>query len=242
MSEQQKEKRKSKKIIGTIAMTLICIMLGVVVAIQYKSLSSSDKIITTDSDKITSLQDQLIKLERENEVLENENEQLTDRIELLESSTNDEQIEALSSELNKIKTFAGATKVSGSGLFISINTVDNVLKNTLQRHLLSLINDLKASGAQAISINGERLTAMTEIRVADNGVAINGRQQSLPLSIYAIGVPQDMLSGILFNGTGPLAILNQDSSYQVEYQIQDNIVIDACDSGDIVTGLLKNID
>ncbi len=60
--------------------------------------------------------------------------------------------------------FAGTTKVTGSGIYISI-----VVKSedggpaTLQRHLLTIVNELKACTAQAISVNGERITAMTEI-------------------------------------------------------------------------------
>lgn len=241
MSSTVKLSDKKTRMIGIIAVTITCVLLGAVVAVQYKSLSATDKIITTDSEKITSLQEQLIRLDRENEILENENEKLSQQLVLLESATNEEQIENLSNELNKIKTFAGATKVSGSGLYISINTKVAVLPNTLQRHLLSLINELKACTAQAISINGERLTAMTEIRVrGDNAVVINGRQHSLPLSIYAIGKPQDMLSGMLLNGDGPLALLAKDNSFEIEYQIQDNIEVEACKSEDVVINMLQN--
>lgn len=242
MSEQNKVEIKQKgKIAAVVAMSIVCIMLGAVIAVQYRSLSSNDNIITTDSDKINSLQEQLIKLDRENEVLLNENSKLAEQVEVLESATNEEQIASLESELNKVKTFAGATKVSGRGLYISINLKDNILSNTLQRHLLTLINELKSCTAQAISINGERLTSMTEIRVVGDYVVINGRQYQAPFSIYAIGKPQEMLNGILLNGNGPLAVLSNEKACEVEYQIQDNIVIEPCKSVDIITNLLKNI-
>jgi len=41
---------------------------------------------------------------------------------------------------------------------------------------LKLVNELRAAEAQAISINGERIVAMTEIRYADPYMVINGRQ------------------------------------------------------------------
>lgn len=244
MNEEAKidNKKTKRKIAAVIAMTVVCVLLGAVVAVQYKSLSSTNNIITTDADKINSLQEQLIKLDRENEVLINENTKLENQVEVLEDSTNEEQIEQLASELNKVKTFAGATKVSGSGLYISIKINDNILSNTLQRHLLSLINELKSCTAQAISINGERITAMTETRVVGDYVIINGRQYQAPFTIYAIGKPQEMLNGILLNGNGPLAILDKEAACDVEYQIQDNIIIEACKSADIITNLLKNIE
>ncbi len=239
MKNENKSNKSRKTAIVT--MTVVCVLLGCILAVQYKSLSSADKLITTDSDTINSLQEQLIRLDRENEVLENENEQLQEKVELLEGATNEEQIQSLESELNKIKTFAGATKVSGSGLFISINMRENMLSNTLQRHLLSLVNELKACTAQAISINGERLTAMTEIRVVGNYVIINGRQYQSPFSIYAIGKPQEMLNGVILNGTGPLSLLDKEEACEIEYQIQDNIIIEACQSADIITSMLENV-
>lgn len=239
MKNENKSNKSRKTAIVT--MTIVCVLLGCILAVQYKSLSSADKLITTDSDTINSLQEQLIRLDRENEVLENENEQLQEKVELLEGATNEEQIQSLESELNKIKTFAGATKVSGSGLFISINMRENMLSNTLQRHLLSLVNELKACTAQAISINGERLTAMTEIRVVGNYVIINGRQYQSPFSIYAIGKPQEMLNGVILNGTGPLSLLDKEEACEIEYQIQDNIIIEACQSADIITSMLENV-
>lgn len=59
--------------------------------------------------------------------------------------------------------FCGTTKVTGDGIYISIVLQEEMYPSTLQRHLLTIINELKASTAQAISINGERITAMIEI-------------------------------------------------------------------------------
>ena len=133
MKEENKDINKPKrKIASVIALSMVCVLLGAVIAVQYKSLSSNDNIIKTDSDKINSLQEQLIKLDRENEVLMNDNSKLSEQVEILESATNEEQIASLESELNKVKTFAGATKVTGRGLHISINLKDNILSNTLQ--------------------------------------------------------------------------------------------------------------
>ena len=42
------------------------------------------------------------------------------------------------------------------------------------RHIEELINELKASDVQAISVNDERVVAMSEIRKAGNYIMVNG--------------------------------------------------------------------
>ena len=236
-----RKKRKHAAIIRNTAITLVCVVLGIIISIQYKSLSAAENITSSDSDKIASLQAQQLKLIQENEGLLTAKEELEQKVALLESATNEEQIQKLEEELNKIKMFCGTTKVTGDGIYISIVLQEEMYPSTLQRHLLTIINELKASTAQAISINGERITAMTEIRVVGNYVVINGRQtEAQKFEIYAIGQPQALLSGVLLSGNGPLANLKNENTCEVTYTTLSDIVIDACKPQDIVTGLLQN--
>lgn len=158
-----RKKRKHAAIIRNTAITLVCVVLGIIISIQYKSLSAAENITSSDSDKIASLQAQQLKLIQENEGLLTAKEELEQKVALLESATNEEQIQKLEEELNKVKMFCGTTKVTGDGIYISIVLQEEMYPSTLQRHLLTIINELKASTAQAISINGERITAMIEI-------------------------------------------------------------------------------
>ena len=236
-----RKRKKRAAVIRNTAITIVCVALGVVISIQYKSLSAAENISSSESDKIASLQAQQLKLIQENEELLTANEELEKKVELLENATNQEQIKKLEEELKKIKMFAGTTKVTGSGIYISIVVKEDVYPATLQRHLLTIVNELKACTAQAISVNGERITAMTEIRAIGNYVMINGRQyEANKFEIYAIGQPQDLLSGVLLNGLGPLADLQKEKKYEVTYTTMDGIVINECKAQDIVTELLKN--
>ena len=235
-------KRKRAAIVRNSAITVICVILGIVISIQYKSLSAADNLSAADSDKIASLQAQQLKLIQENEELITAKEELQTKVDMLESATNREQIERLEKELNQVKMFCGMTKVTGRGVYISLNTKDELSPATLQRYLLLLINELRASTAQAISINGERITAMTEIRVTTtNYISVNGMQLVAPYEIYAIGNQQSLLSGLVFNG-GPLTLIQNDQKCDVIYSMQDNIIINECRTEDIVTGLLKNVE
>lgn len=235
-----RKRRKRAAIIRNTAITIVCIALGIIISIQYKSLRAAENISGPDSDKIATLQAQQLKLIQENEGLLTAKEELEKKVELLESSTNEKQVKQLEEELNKIKMFCGTTKVTGRGIYISIVLKETMREATLQYHLLTIINELKASTAQAISINGERITAMTEIRVVEDYVVINGRQHPQPLEIYAIGNQQKMLSGLILSGSGPLERLKNEKACTVTYTTQEDIVINECMPQDIVTGLLKN--
>lgn len=236
---QNTNKDRHSGIVKNVSITVVCIMLGIVITLQYRSLSASSGNTMSDADR-TSLQAQQLRLLQENDTLIAEKASLEEKIKELENATNDQQISALEKELENIKLFAGTTPVKGRGVYISISVREPMYEATLQRHLLKIINELKASTAQAISFNGERLTSMTEIRVAGEYVVINSRQHSQPFEIYAIGTPQAMISGLILSGNGPLADLQNEGKCDITYEIRDEIVINACQEDDIMTDLLKN--
>lgn len=46
--------------------------------------------------------------------------------------------------------------------------------------LLSVINELRSAGAEAISLNGERILATSEVRCTGAVVTVNGRRYAAP--------------------------------------------------------------
>ena len=250
------ERRKRKKrllIIRNTAITIICIALGVIISLQYKSLNAANKITGTDEDKILLLQTQQLKLIQENEQLATANEELQKKVALLESSSNEEQIAKLMDEVNKVKMFGGTTTVTGQGVIITIKLLDDqaftkensTFYITLQRHLLTIVNDLKAATAQAISINGERITAQTEIKVMNTGtVVINGQNITAPFEIKVIGNQSRIQSSLTLGGAGSLSELQSkqyENIYNVTIALSNEVTINACRPTDIATDFLENV-
>lgn len=235
------KRKKRAAIIRNTAITVVCIALGIVISIQYKSLSAAEHVPSSDADTITSLQAQLIKLSQNNDALSAENEDLEKQIDLLKNSTNEEQIKKLEEEANQLKMFSGLSNVTGRGIYISIASIDKSAPSIQQWYLLNIINELKASGAQAISLNGERITAMTEVRVPGNYIVINGNNHYPPYEIYAIGQQANMYSGMDLNGSGPLNKMKEAiPGCVIQCVNKDEIVINA--SKEIKMDLLKNAD
>lgn len=118
-------------------------------------------------------------------------------------------------ELLRLKVIAGLTDVKGPG--VSVIMDDSDWTNTSgdeadylihDSDLLDVINELRSAGAEALSLNGERLLATSEVRCAGPVVTVNGVQKAAPFTIFAIG-DQETLSNALTMRNGVVDILSQ---------------------------------
>ena len=61
-----------------------------------------------------------------------------------------------------------------------------------EEDLLYIVNELFNSGADAVSINDQRIVSTTSILCDGNIIRINGKMIGVPLTIKAIGYPERM--------------------------------------------------
>ena len=66
--------------------------------------------------------------------------------------------------------------------------------------LLSILNELNVAGAEAISINGERLVSQSAIRCSGSVVTVNDTKVAAPFVITAIGDPDLLEAALVFPG------------------------------------------
>ena len=116
-----------------------------------------------------------------------------------ETVSDTEKENLLNKELEKANIISGKTDVEGKGIIITINeSEENKIKIN---DLLLIINALKAAGAEAISVNDERITSMTDIvYINDLFIKINGQRILMPYVIKAIGNQTYLESALLGNG------------------------------------------
>jgi uncharacterized protein YlxW (UPF0749 family) len=93
--------------------------------------------------------------------------------------------------------------------------------------LLKVVNELRAAGAEAISINGQRLTALSEIRCVGPTISINAVRVAPPIVISAIGDAPTMESALKMRG----GVVDQLSLWGIEVTItrQADILVPAYD-------------
>src|SRR5699024_2632690 len=90
--------------------------------------------------------------------------------------------------------------------------------------LLSVINELRDAGAQALSLNGQRILATSEIRCAGSVVLINGQRVTAPFVIYAIGDPTTLHNALTMRG-GVVDVLSQ-WKIQVNVTMSEKLLIE----------------
>ena len=66
--------------------------------------------------------------------------------------------------------------------------------------LLRVLNELRAAGAEAISLNDQRIVAMSEVRCAGPTVSVNNVRSAPPYVIKAIGAPKTLTSALRLRG------------------------------------------
>ncbi|GLC32396.1 DUF881 domain-containing protein [Clostridium omnivorum] len=102
----------------------------------------------------------------------------------------------MESELLKNKMSLGTVDVEGQGIKITLsdastefdnNQIDYEFRVIHNTDMIQVINDLKNSGAEAISINGQRIIDRSEIICDGPFLKVNGVKIPGPFTIYAIG-------------------------------------------------------
>ncbi|MDR5658035.1 DUF881 domain-containing protein [Serpentinicella sp. ANB-PHB4] len=218
---------------GRIALLTLCLILGLVISMQIQAVKNSSDSGVASTQKVQQLSLQLKDLREEKEQLNNELTELEDRLTEYQLSEADENviINNLRNDLNNYQLYAGFQPAIGPGVTIEINdpvhefsTDESIIMYYYDVALLEPINKLNAAGAEAISINGQRYTANTEIYYTSNGIQINGVTTKAPYVIKAIGNP-DTLEAALNMRWGIVWELKEGYGITVDITKEDLIEI-----------------
>ncbi len=123
----------------------------------------------------------------------------------LGGDTTSQQLER---QITTLGPVAGTVAVTGPGVVIVVDdgadrsegadAGDRVLDLDLQ----ILANGLWQAGAEAVSINGHRLSALTAIRSAGDAITVDYRSLTPPYRVEAIGDPKTLPAGFAETGAG----------------------------------------
>lgn len=214
-----------------VSMAIVCLILGIMLAVQFRSNENSPR--NPSGDRWTELTVQLENLQRERDFLAEEVLSLREKLEETASNQQGDAIKAIKDELTKANMAAGLVAVKGQGVIVTLNDSPRGLQpgedpNLYLIHdedLLKVVNELRAAGAEAISINGHRLVANSEIRCAGTTILVNVNKIAPPFVINAIGDPEILESSLKIKG-GWLETL-QIWGLQTQIQTSDSIEVPA---------------
>ncbi len=177
---------------GKLLIAIVFMVLGFMLSVQYKT---TERQRSVRMDRVEDLSERL-------KGMEAENKQLLAELESLRAGAADDPAD------ERMKLMAGLTDVEGAGVEIVLDD-SNISKKANENpnlyiihdeDLLRVLNELRAAGAEAISLNDQRIVAMSEVRCAGPTVSVNNVRSAPPYTIKAIGAPKTLISALRLRG------------------------------------------
>lgn len=215
---------KSKTVIISLAMLL----LGIMISYSYQFASEKTKQAETSKawrDEYA-LRKELISQEKENKELEKELNEKKNRVQAAEETLKSEKKEYynLLEDVEKYRMFVGEIGVKGKGVQVTLEdasyipegeNVNNYIVH--ESHIFHVMNELLISGAEAIAINGQRVTHQSYIRCNGPVVTVDGNQHPAPFTITAIGDPDVLIPALNISG----GVLEQLAHDHVTFHLEE---------------------
>lgn len=199
-----KTKMKKGKITMIITAGIACFVLVLVMTMQFKIVNEAD-ITSIENMRKTELSTELANWKTRYDEVNKQYEETTAMIEEYRNNkeSNEQTDNLMNEELDQINMTLGKTDVEGEGILITINeTDDDEIENITSDDLLLIVNALKLAGAEAISINDQRIINMSDIVYIDAAgiIRVNGERILAPYTIKAIGNSEYLESSLIGNG------------------------------------------
>lgn len=186
---------------------LLCVFIGATLVVQAEITDGQMVYVSKKTQA-----DYQTMIDSEKKALENIKAQIEETEALLESYREDLSnaettivVDNIKDEFDKYRIMAGVVPLKGPGATIVVDDgnrelyegedVNNLLVHDID--ILMIINELKYCGAEAISVNGQRIVDATSVNCSGWTIRINGRTYARPFVIKAIGDGKKMTSYLL---------------------------------------------
>ena len=233
-----REKMKKGKIAMTITIGIACFALVTVMMMQFKVVNETD-ITAIEEMQESELKTELANWKTRYEEIDAQYQEVTQRIEEYknEEQSSNESSQLVQEELEQTNTLLGLTDVHGEGIVITLKSGEDIASITAD-DLLIIVNALKFAGAEAISINDERIVNTTDIVYITSGsfIKINGQRILEPYVIKVIGNQSHMESAV--TGTGARAEELKTLGHTVTIEKDNDITIEKY-NGEIETRYIE---
>ena len=199
---------------GRIAIAAVSMIVGVMLVTQYKmtqTIAEGNVNLQRSGElalKINSLQEERAGLRKQIATMKEEG-----------------SIEGIKEENRVLSLRASLVDVEGPGVVLTITDSKTPVKDGENPNLylihdedmLRIVNELRAAGAEAISINDQRLIGTSEIRCSGPTITVNGKIFAPPFIIKAIGDTKTLHSSLAMRG----GVVESLKYWGIEVKIQD---------------------
>ncbi len=191
---------QNKKVVA-IVLGVMCFALTAGICIQMRTVEGTNSTVSNDYEE-NNLRAEVL---RYKERYDNRVKDLSDAEAELEkeresATQNDTALKEKEEEITEGNKVIGLTEVTGPGVIVTLSDSKKDASSSLDpssllvhdTDVLSVINELKNAGAEAISINDQRIIPTTGIICGGNIIDINGEKVGAPFEIKAIGLPEQL--------------------------------------------------
>ena len=230
--ETKKEKRKNNKIKAFIqknsipaytSIGIAAFFLAVMITAQVTTMSKSEEILKGKREG--ELADSLVSLQRDYDELKAKYDESQEIVEEYQtnSATNDSLIASMKNQINTLSLLAGTTDVQGEGIILTLYDGNNSGSLVHDSDVLTVVNELRVAGAEAISVNDQRIITTSAIRCVGSVIQVNYQKVAAPFEIKAIGNAQYLESALtikngvvdVLNGYGLKVTLTRESDIKI---------------------------
>lgn len=195
----------------SLVLGIMCMILSYGIAVQIKTINGTGTTVSTNS-RENELRDAVLKSKEKYDNLYEELDNIESQLEIerTNSTQNNTELEQLENTIKEGNKILGLSEVTGYGLVITVDDNNKIPlnewpgdPNSLIVHdidLINIVNELKNAGAEAISINEQRIVTTSAIECDGNVIKINGEKISAPFVIKAIGFPETLITIDRFGG------------------------------------------
>ncbi|ARA97243.1 MULTISPECIES: DUF881 domain-containing protein [Geobacillus] len=225
-----------RKVRSRVLLTFICFIFGTMLGFSYQHTKEEEpRRQWSDSEwkKEYEYRSALIALQKENRSLKQQlvkkQAELTEWEKKLAEQQSNEV--GLAKEAEQLRMHVGKARVKGKGVAVTLSDSSYIPSEASatdyivhEQHVWKVVHELLISGAEAVAINGQRISHRSYIVCNGPVIEVDGTQHAAPFVISAIGDP-DVLSSALELAGGVVDQLVEDH-IDVKVEKQKNIVLD----------------
>lgn len=179
------------------ALGFVMVVFGFLMMTQFRAQQQAPVASGTRADDLARM---LRAAEEQLEATEQERDRLAAQVARLSGSG---EGQAKAPQISPTEILAGTVEVHGPGLVLTLTEgtdTQGARARIADEDLWLVVNELLAAGAEGISVNGNRLTALSGIRNVGQRIMIHQAMTSAPYEVAAIGDPAVMEAALRMRG------------------------------------------
>ncbi|MBN4069937.1 MAG: hypothetical protein COA82_00380 [Alkaliphilus sp.] len=208
------------------------VVLGYFITFHFRNISEEYSFVSIRN--ITELQNEINRKKEEIRSINGIIVKKRDQLKQYEVAIKEEGTikEVLRSKIEIARIHAGFVDIEGTGVIIVLRDSERDLyknedPNNLIVHesdILVLLNELKVAGAEALSVNGQRVLFMTGVKCTGPTITINGFTYGQPFIIKAIG-NTTALNAAIMSPNASVVILKEVFGLDIKSRISPRVRI-----------------